>query len=124
VAQLLGDAAVDALPIMVFVGSGGCIQIHTGPVHNIQPLDTPGGAQWINVMDPGFNLHLRCDMIASVWAVQKPTSDGVVTSVEAFDAQGELMAMFFGERKPGQHELQGWRELVAGLPRLAAEALA
>jgi putative hemin transport protein len=32
--------------------------------------------------------------------------------------------MFFGERKPGQHELQGWRELVAGLPRLAAEALA
>lgn len=124
VAQLLGDAAVDALPIMVFVGSGGCIQIHSGPVHNIQPMDTPGGAQWINVMDPGFNLHLRCDMIASVWAVQKPTSDGAVTSVEAFDAQGELMAMFFGERKPGQPELQGWRELVAGLPRLAAEALA
>ena len=121
VAQLLGDAAVDGLPIMVFVGSGGCIQIHTGPVHNIQPMDTPGGARWINVMDPDFNLHLRCDMIASVWAVQKPTADGVVTSVEAFDAQGELMAMFFGERKPGQTELPGWRELVAGLPRLAAQ---
>src|SRR5256885_1432567 len=82
-AQLLGDAAVDGLPIMVFVDSGGCIQIHTGPVHNIQPMDTPGGAQWINVMDPDFNLHLRCDLIASVWAVQKPTADGVVTSVEA-----------------------------------------
>ncbi len=124
VAQLLGDAAVDGLSIMVFVGSGGCIQIHTGPVHNIQPMDTPGGARWINVMDPGFNLHLRCDMVASVWAVQKPTADGVVTSVEAFDAQGELMAMFFGERKPGNPELQGWRELVAGLPRLAAQVAA
>lgn len=120
VAQLLGDAAVDGLPIMVFVGSGGCIQIHSGPVHNIQPMDTPGGARWINVMDPGFNLHLRCDMIASVWAVQKPTADGVVTSVEAFDGRGELMAMFFGERKPGNPELPAWRELVAGLPRLAA----
>ena len=124
VAQLLGDAAVDGLPIMVFVDSGGCIQIHTGPVHNIQPMDTPGGAQWINVMDPDFNLHLRCDLIASVWAVQKPTADGVVTSVEAFDARGDLMAMFFGERKPGRAELPGWRELVAGLPRLAAQALA
>ena len=54
--------------------------------------------------------------------VRKPTSDGVVTSVEAFDAQGNNMAMFFGERKPGQPELQGWRDLVTGLPRKAAVA--
>jgi hypothetical protein len=67
-----------------------------------------------------FNLHLRTDLIANVWVVQKPTSDGVVTSVEAFDASGNNMAMFFGERKPGQPELQGWRDLVAGLPRKAA----
>lgn len=38
--------------------------------------------------------------------------------------QGDLMAMFFGERKPGLAELPGWRELVAGLPRLAVQALA
>ena len=115
VARLLDEAAVDGLPIMVFVGSGGCIQIHTGPVRNIQPLDTPR-AQWINVLDEGFNLHLRTDMIASVWVVEKPTADGVVTSVEAFDHAGELMAMFFGARKPGKPELQGWRDLVARLP--------
>ena len=114
-ARLLDEAAVDGLPIMVFVGSGGCIQIHTGPVRNIQPLDTPR-AQWINVLDEGFNLHLRTDMIASVWVVEKPTADGVVTSVEAFDRAGELMAMFFGARKPGKPELQGWRDLVARLP--------
>lgn len=118
VTAVLQQAAAGGLPIMVFVGSGGCIQIHTGPVVNIKPLDTPGGAQWINVLDPGFNLHLRTDMVASVWLVEKPTADGVVTSVEAFDHAGELMAMFFGARKPGQAELQGWRDLVAGLPRL------
>lgn len=119
ITQLLGDAAVDGVSIMVFVGSGGCIQIHTGPVSNIQPMDTPKGARWINVLDKGFNLHLRTDMIDKVWVVQKPTSDGVVTSVEVFDHAGENMAMFFGERKPGQPELQSWRDLVAGLPRLA-----
>jgi len=118
VTALLQEAAAGGLPIMVFVSSGGCIQIHTGPVANIKPLDTPGGAQWINVLDPGFNLHLRTDMVASVWLVQKPTTDGVVTSVEAFDPAGELMAMFFGARKPGKPELQGWRDLAARLPRL------
>ncbi|CAN7232684.1 hemin-degrading factor [Acidovorax sp. LjRoot118] len=117
VTTLLQGAAASGLPIMVFVSSGGCIQIHTGPVNNIKPLDTPG-AQWINVLDPGFNLHLRTDMVASVWLVEKPTADGVVTSVEAFDPAGELMAMFFGARKPGKPELQGWRDLAARLPRL------
>ena len=114
---LLERTARDGLPIMVFVGSGGCIQIHTGPVHTIRPMDT-AEARWINVLDPGFNLHLCTDRIAAVWAVEKPTADGVVTSVEAFDHDGELMAMFFGERKPGQPELAGWRDLVAGLPRV------
>jgi len=123
VACLLNEAAVDGLPIMVFVGSGGCIQIHTGPVRNIQPLATPY-AQWINVLDAGFNLHLRTDMIASVWVVEKPTADGVVTSVEAFDHAGELMAMFFGARKPGKPELQGWRDLVARLPQAQQDEVA
>ena len=115
ITRLLDEAAMDGLPIMVFVSSGGCIQIHTGPVRNIKPLETPS-AQWINVLDEGFNLHLRTDMVHSVWVVEKPTADGVVTSVEAFDAVGELIAMFFGARKPGQPELQGWRDLVARLP--------
>ncbi|CAN7586929.1 hemin-degrading factor [Acidovorax sp. LjRoot117] len=123
VPRLLDEAAVDGLPIMVFVGSGGCIQIHTGPVRNIKPLDTPH-AQWINVLDAGFNLHLRTDMVAGVWVVEKPTADGVVTSVEAFDHAGELMAMFFGARKPGKPELQGWRDLVARLPQARQDEVA
>lgn len=117
VTLLLDEAAMDGLPIMVFVGSGGCIQIHSGPVHHIKPMETPS-AQWINVLDDGFNLHLRTDLVADVWVVEKPTADGLVTSVEVFDIEGELMAMFFGARKPGKPELVGWRDLVANLPRL------
>ena len=114
VREMLMEAAFDGTPIMVFVGSPGCIQIHTGPVQRVEPMEVHGKT-WLNVLDPGFNLHLREDLIADVWVVEKPTSDGVVTSVEAFDARGELMAMFFGARKPGQSELVAWRNIVAHL---------
>ena len=112
---LLQNAALDATPIMCFVDSPGCIQIHSGPVHRVEPRDIRG-ERWLNVIDPSFNLHLREDDIAHVWRVSKPTVDGTVTSVEAFDAQGELIVRFFGARKPGQPELQAWRDLVAQLP--------
>lgn len=132
VRDTLQEAAFDGTPIMVFVGSPGCIQIHTGPVKRVEPLDIQGAghtqdgsapvARWLNVLDPAFNLHMREDAIANVWIVRKPTSDGVVTSVEAFDHQGELMAMFFGARKPGVPEREDWRAIVARLARLEQAA--
>jgi putative hemin transport protein len=105
--ELLQGAAQDALPIMVFVGNPGMIQIHTGPVSRVEVM-----GPWLNVLDPSFNLHLREDHIAAAWAVRKPTTDGLVTSLELFDAAGETIAMLFGERKPGRPELCAWRRLV------------
>ena len=110
---LLRAASKDGLPIMVFVGNPGMIQIHTGPVERIVPFGKEG--EWINVLDPDFNLHLRQPAITEAWAVKKPTRDGHVTSVEYYDAAGELIVQFFGKRKPGEPELVAWRELVARL---------
>ena len=107
-ARLLEAAASRQVPIMVFAGNRGCIQIHSGPVTRIRPLD-----RWINVLDPMFNLHLDQSEIAESFVVVKPTSDGVVTSVELFDRQGEMIVQFFGIRKPGVPERQDWRDLVA-----------
>ncbi len=104
---VLQQASERLLEIMVFVPSPGCIQIHTGPVNNIQVMGT-----WLNVLDPDFNLHLREDLIAESWVVRKPTADGVVTSLEIFDADGNTIAYFFGKRKPGIPELEAWRELI------------
>lgn len=118
---LLEAAARRALPIMVFVNNDGCIQIHSGVVSTIKVM-----GPWLNVLDAGFNLHLRQDHVAESWLVVKPTDDGDVTSIELFDESGELIAMFFGERKPGQPELKGWRELAHELlqPREQAEEAA
>ncbi len=116
--QLLNEAAFSGTSIMAFVGNRGCIQIHTGPVKRIEPMVTPT-ARWLNVLDKGFSLHLREDMMASAWVVRKPTSDGTLTSVEVFDTTGELMVMFFGTRKAGDPEPQAWRDIVTRLTRLA-----
>ncbi|MDO8290503.1 MAG: ChuX/HutX family heme-like substrate-binding protein [Parvibaculum sp.] len=108
--NILMSAGARTTPIMVFVGNPGMIQIHTGPVANLKPM-----GPWFNVLDEKFNLHLREDRIATAWVVWKPTDDGVVTSLELFDAEGDTIATLFGKRKPGQPEDEAWRNLVAGL---------
>lgn len=108
--EMLEIAAKDDLPIMVFVGNRGMIQIHTGPVKRLVAT-----GPWFNVLDPMFNLHLREDAIASAWVVRKPTRDGVVTSLELFDKTGELIVSFFGKRKPGIPEMTAWQALAESL---------
>jgi putative hemin transport protein len=108
--NVLEMAAAMRLPIMVFVGNDGIIQIHTG---NVEKLSEARG--WFNVLDERFNLHIRQDEIASAWIVKKPTSDGIVSSVELFNKQGENVALFFGKRKPGVPEKREWRELLAAI---------
>lgn len=116
-ADLFENARDRKVPIMVFVGNPGCVQIHTGPVENLKVM-----GPWYNVLDPTFNLHLRGDQVTSAWLVRKPTSDGIVTSVELFAQDGTLICQMFGERKPGQAELESWRDLAEGLSR--AESVA
>lgn len=112
--DVLQKAAGTELPIMVFVGNAGCIQIHSGPVRKVVELD-----RWFNVMDPDFNLHLSEAGVAEVWLTRKPTRDGVVTCVELFDDAGKDIAFIFGKRKPGIPELKEWRSLAESLPRKA-----
>ena len=102
--------AEQQVPIMVFVGNHGCIQIHTGTVTRIVEMDT-----WFNVLDPEFNLHLRMDAVVAVWHVVKPSADGDVNSIELFDKEGEMIVQLFGKRKPGLPELTEWREILANI---------
>jgi putative hemin transport protein len=111
---VLRRASESGTPIMVFVGNPGMIQIHTGPVRRIVPR-----GEWLNVLDEEFNLHLRQTAVTDAWVVRKPTQNGVVTSVEVFDVAGDLIVQFFGKRKPGEAELEAWREIVGGLGRIA-----
>jgi putative hemin transport protein len=97
--------------IMIFVGSQGCIQIHSGPVKNLRSM-----GPWQNILDPGFDLHLRLDHIAEVWAVQKPTQRGPAISVEAFDAEGRAILQVFGRRDENRDHSPEWGKIVEALP--------
>lgn len=105
--RVMEKAIEQQVEIMVFVGNSGCIQIHTGAIHSWKPM-----GPWLNVLDPDFNLHVRSDLVASAFLVKKPTADGIVTSLELFDANGEQLVQFFGKRKPGKPELPAWRSLL------------
>jgi len=109
--EMLKSAAASGLSIMSFVENPGCIQIHTGPISKV--VNARG---WLNILDEGFNLHLRPEGIAEVWEVRKPTDDGIVTSVDMLAADGHRIGVFFGERKPGKPELEAWRKLAGSLP--------
>ncbi|WP_115170027.1 heme ABC transporter ATP-binding protein [Sphingobacterium spiritivorum] len=107
-AERIESASTLQVPLMVFVANKGCIQIHTGHVDKVARM-----ANWFNVLDPKFNLHLNTDQIREVWIVSKPSTDGDVHALEAYDSRGELIVQIFGKRKPGVEELQSWRDLVA-----------
>ena len=112
---MLHHAAAGDIPVMCFVGNRGCIQIHSGPVKVIKPM-----GPWINILDETFHMHLRTDHIRELWAVRKPTSDGHVTSLEAYDAGGNMIIQFFGKRHEGEDERGDWRFLAEHLPRIPA----
>ncbi|MCC5943328.1 MAG: hemin-degrading factor [Bernardetiaceae bacterium] len=104
----LNAAAERQIPIMAFVGNRGMIQIHTGEVEHIVDYN-----EWLNVLDPDFNLHVKEPAIAQTWLVRKPTEDGMVTALEFFNEKEEQILQLFGKRKPGIPELESWRELIA-----------
>lgn len=99
--------------IMVFVGNDSCVQIHTGLVENLKWVNG-----WFNVLDPLFDLHLKMEGVAELWRVRRPTTEGIVTSIEAYDASGSIILQLFGPRRPGIPERKGWRELAESFPSL------
>ena len=111
--SLLFATAESALPIMIFVGNPGMIQIHSGPVKMLKQY-----GPWFNVMDPDFNLHVHEAAIAQAFVVRKPTREGVVTSLELYDTAGETVLMAFSKRKHGHSESDEWRSLLRRLPSL------
>ncbi|TGM03194.1 hemin-degrading factor [Leptospira jelokensis] len=105
--ELLHKVSNMDLEIMIFVGNPSIIQIHTGKIKNLQTM-----GPWFNVLDPIFNLHLRTDHIQTAYVVNKPTRDGMVTSIELFDKEGNLILQMFGKRKPGIPQSKIWFDLV------------
>lgn len=109
--HVLRLAAGAGLPLEISVASPGAVQTYSGTVHNIQRT-----GPWINVLDEGFNLHLRDARLASSWVVRETTPEGDLASLELFDGRGQPVARFRAARRPGEPEASAWRDVLAALP--------
>ncbi len=112
--RLLGTVSAAGVETILFVGNQGNIQIHWGRLETVKAM-----GPWMNVLDPRFNLHLRSDHVAEVYAIEKPTKRGPAISVEAFDAEGALILQVFGRKTDSDPDGQKWAELVSALPALS-----
>ncbi len=106
----LEEAAGRALPITLVVASPGVVQAQTDTIRKLKP--TP---HWFNVLDPGFNLHLREDQIARTWLATVPAPEGAVTSIEIFDAAGGPVASLTGDWCAAPGENQAWQAFADAL---------
>lgn len=109
--HVLRLSATAGLPLGISVASPGAVQTYSGLIHNIQRT-----GPWINVLDEGFNLHLRDARLASSWVVRETTPEGDLASLELFDGRGQPVARFQAARRPGEPEPPHWRDLLAALP--------
>lgn len=108
---VLETARLENLRIMIFGRSAGCLQIHTGAIRH---LAIESETQ-LTIDEPRFRLQLDTSAIATAWVVLKPTIDGLITSLELFDAKGNNVALLFGKRGYGQPEDERWRRILSHL---------
>lgn len=108
--SMIRTVADKQIPIKCFVSNEGCVQSYTGLLQN---AETSG--EWLDLTAPAFGLHLALDRVHDIWAVRKPNIAGHATSLEAYDEDGELIVVFYGERTADAQERDEWRTLIENM---------
>jgi len=111
VEEAITGLAGTGIETFLFAGNLGCIQIHHGAIENVKQV-----GPWFNILDPGYDLHLRTDHITEVYAVTKSTRDGPTISIEAFDADGMIILQLFGSRRSKDGDFDAFQKMVDAMP--------
>ncbi|MEI9812403.1 MAG: ChuX/HutX family heme-like substrate-binding protein [Acidobacteriota bacterium] len=112
--RLLMDVAKDAIPVSVQLANPGCLQIHKGLLQNVNV-----SSGWLNVVDPGAEIHIREASVDHTWVVEKPSPHGYVYSLELFDGYGGDIVSILGARKDGTSQDVAWQGVLSALPDAA-----
>lgn len=109
---LLDHVKQNSQPVMIFVGNNGMTQIYNGTISTIQST----GESYL-ALNQDMRLHLQTANIHHGWVVRRPARNGIITSVEFYDAQGEQIVNVFSRRGRNTEESPAWRKIVAGLTK-------
>lgn len=111
--QLLETAAAEAFETLILTGNSGVTQAHSGPIDKVAVM-----GPWLNVLDPGFNLHLREYHIASAWVVTQSGVHGLFSALALLNQAGELITLFASAPVTGQPEPKAWANVIERLPKV------
>jgi len=110
VPDLLAAVRREAIGVSVTVRSPGVAQRFTGLVHEIAAT-----ASGVALEAPWVRVRVALQHLREAWAVQMPSIDGPVTSIELLDASATVVLSVAGACTPSKPEAALWRELVARL---------
>lgn len=96
--------------VMALVGNAGIVQAYQGHIKQLRSSDAR-----LNILSQDHRLRLREDHIDTVWVAKKPTTNGIVTSLELFNRHGISIARFFSKPEPGRPEPREWRDSIMRL---------
>lgn len=105
--SFLQAAANDAIPMMVYTDVQRILPVYAGVAQKIEVT-----ASSVSIINSCSAFHLQKDVVSSLWLVQKPTYYGLVVSIELFDAQKNVIALFLNGRKQDKYTSCKWRVLV------------
>ncbi|MDR5760118.1 ChuX/HutX family heme-like substrate-binding protein [Caballeronia sp. LZ035] len=107
--DVLTESKIRDVSLAIFVSNAGCVQISTGKVEKLAR-----DAQYLNVLNKQYRLHVEHERIDRCWVVSKPSDCGYVTSLEVFAKDGQLILQIYGQRAEHEPEQPGWRVILAG----------
>lgn len=107
VVDLLEETIEAEIPVKIYTENGCCIQSYHGKIEN-----SSWHGSWFNVFASDFGFHFDSSKIIESMIVRKPTNAGIISSVECFDGNDEMMFEIFCDRKNGNPELNEWRALL------------
>ena len=105
--QVLEQARAQQLEVQLSLHNPGIIQTHVG----IPDLTRPD-AVCNRSQDAWFRLHLDDSDQHSTWIVHKPTQMGMVSSLESYDCNGELLLMLSAKPPANLPQTLQWQQLL------------
>lgn len=105
--RVLEQARAQQLEVWLSLHNSGITQTHIG----IPDLTRPD-AICNRSQDAWFRLHLDRSDLHSTWIVHKPTQTGMVSSLESYDCDGELLLMLSVKLPANLPHMLQWQQLL------------
>jgi putative hemin transport protein len=119
--EFLSSIAEAGIPIHLTVANPYVSQRLSGCIHTVKPMET-----WANILDPGFNLHVREDLLTDAITFRKTyTVDGGQPAIDSIqfngrDSDASIAFTILPTEEASSEEIRHFRERLDRIPDAAS----